>query len=120
MGPARPRLIGFGPISATADRQSSTTGSFQPSALSAVASLRAPCSGRCCSCSTSPTWVRLLRVSAYHLTFTPMTLSFTRGALHQQFHSSGVVWSLVLSGMDAFQQTATQPREDGLLVVHDP
>src|SRR6218665_3343946 len=26
-----------------------------------------------------------------------MTLSFTRGALHRQFHSSGVVWSLVLS-----------------------
>ena len=55
-------------------------------------------SGRCCSCSTPPILVRLLRVSVYHLTSTPMTLSFTRGALHRQFHSSGVAWNLVLSG----------------------
>src|SRR6218665_1971340 len=41
-------------------------GSSQLSGLSAVASLRAPCSGRCCSCSTLPTWVSLLPVSAYH------------------------------------------------------
>src|SRR6218665_3113286 len=83
-GSARPRFIGFGPISAIADRQSSRTRSFQASALSAVASLKVPCSGRCCSCSTPPTLVRLLRVSAYHLTSTLMTLSFTRGALHRQ------------------------------------
>jgi len=52
MESAQPRLTRFGPIFAIADRQSSTMGSFQTSALSAVASLRAPCSGRCCSCST--------------------------------------------------------------------
>src|SRR6218665_1558730 len=48
-------LLSVGPISAIADRRSSSTGSSQLSALSAVASLRAPCSGRCCSCSTLPT-----------------------------------------------------------------
>src|SRR6218665_3592579 len=53
-GSARPRLIGFAPISAIADRRSSSMGSSQLSALSAVASLMAPCSGRCCSCSTLP------------------------------------------------------------------
>src|SRR6218665_3959556 len=57
-----------------------------------------PCSGRCCSCSTLPTWVSLLPVSAYHPTSTLMTLSFTRGDLHQQLHTSGLEWSLVLSG----------------------
>src|SRR6218665_3095213 len=42
----------------------------------------------------------LIAYSIYHWqhTSTPMTLSFTRGALHRQFHSSGVVWNLVLSG----------------------
>src|SRR6218665_1520717 len=97
-GSARPRLIGFSPPYVITDRQFSTTGSFQPSTLSAVASLKVPCSGRCCSCSTPPMLVRLLGVSAYHLTSTPMTLSFTRGALHRQFHSSSVIWNLVLSG----------------------
>src|SRR6218665_2212689 len=53
-GSARPRLIGFAPISAIADRRSSSMGSSQLSALSAVASLMAPCSGRCCSCSPLP------------------------------------------------------------------
>src|SRR6218665_1596970 len=77
-------LNGFDPISAIADRRSSSTGSSQLSALSAVASLRAPCSGRCCSCSTLPTWVSSLPVSAYRTTSTLMTLSFTRGDLHQQ------------------------------------
>src|SRR6218665_1311982 len=81
-GFVRPSLIGFGPISA--DRRSSSTRSSQLSALSAVASLRAPCSGRCCFCSTLPTWVSSLPVSAYHPTSTLMTLSFTRGDLHQQ------------------------------------
>src|SRR6218665_2245305 len=52
MESAQPRLTRFGPIFAIADRQSSTMGFFQTSPLSAVASLRAPCSGRCCSCST--------------------------------------------------------------------
>src|SRR6218665_473013 len=46
-GSARPCLIGFAPISAIANRRSSSMGSSQLSALSAVASLRAPCSGRC-------------------------------------------------------------------------
>src|SRR6218665_3690122 len=49
-------------------------------ALFAVTSLRAPYLGRCCSCSTPPTWVSLLPVSAYHPTSMPTTLSFTRGA----------------------------------------
>src|SRR6218665_2258714 len=95
---ARPRLLGFAPISAITDRRSSSMGSSQLSALSAVASLRAPCSGCCCFCFTLPTWVRLLPVSAYHPTSTLMTLTFTRGDLHQQLYSSGVEWSLVLSG----------------------
>src|SRR6218665_1860718 len=47
---------------------------------------------------TLPTLGRLLRVSTSHPISTPMTLSFIRGALHRQFHSSGVVWSLVLRG----------------------
>src|SRR6218665_36550 len=56
-------------------------GSFPPSALFAVASLRAPYLDRCCSCSTPPTWVSLLPVSACHPTSMPMTLSFTCGGL---------------------------------------
>src|SRR6218665_793364 len=48
--------------------EGSSTGSFLPSALFAVASLRAPYLGRCCSCSTPPTWVSLLPVSACHPT----------------------------------------------------
>src|SRR6218665_3045390 len=46
-------------------------GSFPPSALFAVASLRAPYLDRCCSCSTPPTWVSLLTVSACHPTSMP-------------------------------------------------
>src|SRR6218665_2976373 len=99
-GSARPRLIGIAPtcISVIANRRSSSMGSSQLSTLSAVASIRARCSGRCCPCSTLLTWVSLLPVSAYHPTSTLMNLSFKRGNLHQQLYSSGVEWSLVLSG----------------------
>src|SRR6218665_228125 len=58
------------------------------SVLSAVVSLRAPCLDRCCSCSTQ---VSLLPLSAY------LTSTFYTWGLHQQLHSSGVEWSLVLS-----------------------
>src|SRR6218665_1316282 len=71
--------------------EGSSTGSFLPSALFAVASLRAPYLGRCCSCSTPPTWVSLLPVSACHPTSMPTTLSFTRGGLHRQLHSSSSI-----------------------------
>src|SRR6218665_157322 len=118
-GSTQLRLICFAHTSAIADRQSSSTGSFLPSALSAVhwrklvknigwanqniggqkvvksdkcigvsqllegtcpgcpskfyayaavASLRAPYLGRCCSCSTPPTWMSLLPVLACHPT----------------------------------------------------
>src|SRR6218665_1769966 len=97
-GSARPRLIGIAPISVIANRRSSSMGSSQLSTPSAVASTTAPCSGRCCPCSTLLTWVSLLPVSAYHPTSTLMNLSFKRGNLHQQLYSSGVEWSLVLSG----------------------
>src|SRR6218665_1923971 len=40
-------------------------GSFLPSALFAVASLRAPYLDRCCSCSTPPTWVSSLGLSSH-------------------------------------------------------
>src|SRR6218665_1009447 len=73
-------------------------GSFLPSALFSVASLRAPYFGRCCSCSTPPTWVSLLPVSACHPTSMPTTLSYTRGGLHRQLHSSGIERSEVSSG----------------------
>src|SRR6218665_3251204 len=58
-GSARPRLIGIAPISVIASRRSSSMGSSQLSTLSAVASTTAPCSGRCCPCSTLLTWVSL-------------------------------------------------------------
>src|SRR6218665_119152 len=98
-GYARPRLIGFGPISAIADRQSSMTGSFRLSALSAVASLKVPCSGRYCCIL-----VRLLYLGEIAASLSLSSHFYADDsqlytwALHRQFHSSGVVWNLVLSG----------------------
>src|SRR6218665_3768687 len=66
-------------INSSSQQLSTMMGSFLPSALFAVASLRAPYLDRCCSCSTPPTWVSLLPVSASHPTSMPTTLSFTRG-----------------------------------------
>src|SRR6218665_317572 len=95
MESVRPRFISFAPISTIADRLSSSTGSFQPSAFSAVASLRAPCSGRCCSYSTPPTWMSLLPVGLSSHFYA----DDSRGGLRRQLQSSGVEWSLVLSGL---------------------
>src|SRR6218665_3947301 len=97
-GSTRPRLIGFAHTSAIANRRSSLMGSFLLSALSAVASLRAPYLGRCCSCSTPPTWVSLLSVSlglSSHF-YADDSQLYTWG-LHRQLHSSGIEWSLVSS-----------------------
>src|SRR6218665_1926499 len=60
------------------------------SVLSAVVSLRAPCSDRCCSFSTKGE-------PAVTLGLSHLCIRFTHGGLHQQLHSSGVEWSLVLS-----------------------
>src|SRR6218665_4049601 len=52
----------------------------------------------CCSCSTPPTWVSLLPVSACHPTSMPTILSFTRGGppstVAQQRHRMelGIEW----------------------------
>jgi len=117
VGSARPRLIGFALISAIADRRSSLTGSFQPSVCCGV--LRAPCSDRCCSCSTC---VSLLPAVSAYLTSTPMTLIFTHGASINSCTAAATngPWCSTDRRVDGFQQTdAAQPREDGLPTMCD-